>query len=108
MAKQYRKLQKKLQPPAEKPAPRRNYGKDYFLIGVIAFTALILIAAWQTLEPANLVMYSLLLTSLCITYARRHVKMSAKMDYYLERAGLIFTIAAVSLFVVVFYRQFIA
>jgi len=108
MAKQYRKLQKKIHPPAPKPKPRASYGKDYFLLAVIVFTGLIFAVAWQSLDAANITLYSLLLTSLCITYARRHIKLTEKQDYYLEKIGIVATITALFFFIFVFYRQFIA
>jgi len=108
MSNQYRKLQKKVHPQAPKPAPKPKVGKDYFLVGVIFFTALILLIGWQSFGGLNIAMYILLLVSLSITYARRHAKLTEERDKLLERVGIVSTLAAVALFAVNFYYQFIA
>lgn len=108
MAKQYRKLQKKIYPQVKKPAPKPKVGKDYFLLGIIVFTAFILLIGWRSFDSMNIALYFLLLLSLGITYARRHAKLTEKQDIFLERAGLAATGMAVALFLIVFYHQFLA
>lgn len=108
MAKQYRKLQKKIHPKTPKPTPKPKVGKDYFLLGIIAFTAIILLIGWQRFDGTNIALYLLLLSSLGITYVRRHAKLTEQQDVWLERAGLTTTVMALVLFVIVFYHQYIA
>ena len=70
MAKMLKKLQQKVTP-AEKPKPVRPPGKDYMLLILMAFTVMVVLAAWEELDSLTLTMYVLLTASLGLTYVRR-------------------------------------
>ena len=70
MAKMLKKLQQKMAP-AEKPKPVRPPGKDYMLLILMAFTVMVVLAAWENLDALTLIMYILLTLSLGLTYIRR-------------------------------------
>ena len=71
MAKMLKKLQQKITPP-EKPKAAPPPGKDYLLLILMAFTVMVVIAAWENLDTLTLTMYILLTLSLGLTYTRRH------------------------------------
>lgn len=108
MAKQYKKLQKKLYSQKEQPKkkPEPKVGKDYMLLILIAFTIFVGIAGWSQLDIMNRSMYVLLTGSLSLTYIRRHAKLSETMQVIVERTSLVCLGCAVILFFVVLYRQF--
>ena len=111
MARQSRKIAKKIQP--KKPAEPENkqpekVGKDYLLIGVLALTIVFLIFGWTNFTALNRGLYLALLVSLSTTYARRHYNFNEKQDLWLERTGYTAMIFAIILFGVVIYQQYFA
>lgn len=111
MARQSRKIAKKIQP--KKPAEPENkkpekVGKDYLLVGVLALTIVFLIFGWANFTPLNRGLYLALLVSLSTTYARRHYNFTEKQDLWLERTGYTAMILAIILFGVVVYQQYFA
>ena len=111
MAKQTKKIGRRIANLAKKKAalePRRRQplsnGKDYFLLGMIAFTVLVLIYGWTSFDFSNRVMYILMLAALGITYARRHYPLSDQTDKYLERTGFVSIGMAVGLFCLQLYN----
>ena len=105
MSSKLRKLQKKISPPPAKAAtPKPKVGNDYFLLAVIAFTAIVPILGWNQIDSVNILLYFVLLISLCITYARRHKEFHPATDELLEKIGMGATVAAIVLFLIVCYN----
>lgn len=113
MARQSKKIAKKLQPKKKvesenKQPVKEKVGKDYLLIGVLALTIVFLIVGWQNFTFTNRALYIALLVSLSSTYARRHYNFTEKQDLWIERAGVIAMGAAIVLFAFVVYQQYFA
>ena len=111
MARQSKKIAKKLQP-KKKAEPENKkpekVGKDYLLIGVLALTIVFLIFGWSNFTPLNRGLYIALLVSLSSTYARRHYNFTETQDRWIERTGYTAMILAIILFGVIVYQQYIA
>lgn len=111
MARQSRKIAKKIQP-KKKAEPENKkpekVGKDYLLIAVLALTIVFLIVGWSNFTPWNRGLYLALLVSLSTTYARRHYKFTDTQDLWLERAGMVSMGCAIVLFIFVIYQQYFA
>lgn len=113
MARQSKKIAKKLQPKKKvesenKQPVKEKVGKDYLLIGVLALTIVFLIVSWQNFTFTNRALYLALLVSLSSTYARRHYNFTETQDLWIERAGVIAMGAAIVLFAFVVYQQYFA
>lgn len=115
MARQSKKIAKKLQPKkkveSETKQPvkeKEKVGKDYLLVGVLALTIVFLIVGWQNFTFTNRALYLALLVSLSSTYARRHYNFTETQDLWIERAGVIAMGAAIVLFAFVVYQQYFA
>ncbi|MBE8949006.1 MAG: hypothetical protein SR3Q1_00175 [Quinella sp. 3Q1] len=113
MARQSKKIAKKIQPKKKaesenkKPA-KEKVGKDYLLIAVLALTIVFLIFGWSNFTATNRGLYLALLVSLSTTYARRHYNFTETQDLWLERAGMVAMGCAIVLFVFVIYQQYFA
>jgi hypothetical protein len=109
MAKMLKKLQQKITP-AEKPKPVRPPGKDYMLLILMAFTAMVIIAAWEELDSLTLTMYVLLTASLGLTYVRRQAveRLSEFQMMIVTRASFVTIGMAGALFLFDAYRRFFA
>ena len=109
MAKMLKKLQQKMTP-AEKPKPVRPPGKDYMLLILMAFTVMVVLAAWENLDALTLIMYILLTLSLGLTYARRHAgnRLSEMQMTIVTRASFVTIGMAGALFLIDAYRRFFA
>ena len=109
MSKQYKKLQQKLHPKEKKAAPKEKpVGKDYILLAVIGFIAVMTIFGWEYMNNISRAMYVLLGISMSCNYAQRHAKISEEKMVYVARLGLITIAIAVALFLVSPYYQFVA
>ena len=107
MAKQYKKLRNKVHPKKEESSlPKEKIGKDYLLIGVICFTAIVLLMGWPYFNGMNKAMYSLLLISLGLTYFRRHGNLSDDRKVYVDRASFATIGLAAALFLIIAYQQY--
>ena len=109
MAKMLKKLQQKMTP-AEKPKPVRPPGKDYMLLILMAFTVMVVLAAWDTLDSLTLTMYILLTASLGLTYIRRQAveRLSEFQMMIVTRASFVTIGMAGALFLIDAYRRFFA
>lgn len=109
MARMLKKLQQKMTP-AEKPKPVRPPGKDYMLVILMAFTAMVIIAAWEELDSLTLTMYILLTASLGLTYLRRQAgeRLSEFQMMIVTRASFVTIGMAGALFLFDAYRRFFA
>lgn len=108
MARQYKKIVKKIQPkdksskPKEKP---EKIGKDYILIIVMAITFVFMLLGWSYFTNLNRGLYVALLASLVTTYIRRHANLNEKQNYWLEKASQVSMGIAIVLFAIVAYYQ---
>ena len=109
MAKMLKKLQQKMAP-AEKPKPVRPPGKDYMLLILMAFTVMVVLAAWENLDALTLIMYILLTLSLGLTYIRRQAveRLSEFQMMIVTRASFVTIGMAGALFLIDAYRRFFA
>lgn len=107
MAKQYKKLRQKIHPQKKPSSQEKPVGKDYFLIGITLFTAVVLALGWQHFDSMNRAMYVLLIISLGLTYVRRHFELTETQQVLADRAGFISIGFAVALFIVICYYQFV-
>lgn len=109
MAKMLKKLQQKMTL-AEKPKPVRPPGKDYMLLILMAFTVMVVLAAWENLDALTLIMYILLTLSLGLTYTRRQAveRLSEFQMMIVTRASFVTIGMAGALFLIDAYRRFFA
>lgn len=109
MAKMLKKLQQKMAPP-ENPKPVRPPGKDYLLLILMAFTVMVIIAAWENLDTLTRTMYVLLTLSLALTYTRRQAveRLSETQMMIVSRASFVTIGMAGALFLFDAYRRFFA
>ena len=109
MAKMLKRLQQKVTP-AEKPKPARPPGKDYMLLILMAFTVMVVLAAWEDLDSLTLTMYILLTASLGLTYTRRQAaeRLSEFQMMIVTRASFVTIGMAGALFLFDAYRRFFA
>lgn len=109
MARQSKKILKKIQPkdktnkPKEKP---EKIGKDYVLIVVLVITILFMGIGWSYFSNINRGLYVALTASLLSTYIRRHAKLTEKQDYWVEKASQVSMGVAIVLFGIVAYQQY--
>jgi TRAP-type C4-dicarboxylate transport system permease small subunit len=108
MAKQYKKLQNKVYPKkkAADNKPQEKIGKDYLLLGIIAFMLVITLAGWEYLTSLNRWMYVLLTFSLSMTYVFRHAKISENAKIYVNRASLVAMGLAIAMFLMELYYRY--
>ena len=109
MAKMLKKLQQKMTLP-ENPKPVRPPGKDYLLLILMAFTVMVIIAAWENLDTLTRTMYILLTLSLALTYTRRQAveRLSETQMMIVSRASFVTIGMAGALFLFDAYRRFFA
>ena len=109
MAKMLKKLQQKITP-LEKPKAAPPPGKDYLLLILMAFTVMVVIAAWENLDTLTLTMYILLTLSLGLTYTRRHAveRLTETQMMIVTRASFVTIGMAGALFLIDAYRRFFA
>ncbi|SFT61485.1 hypothetical protein SAMN02910356_01333 [Selenomonas sp. GACV-9] len=108
MAKQYKKLQNKVYPKKKaEDKPQEKIGKDYLLIFVIAFTAVVTLVGWEHFDSLNRWMYLLLTFSLSMTYIFRHGNISENAKIYVNRASLASMGLAIAMFLLSAYYTFV-
>ena len=111
MARQYKKILKKIHPKKKKwqeDKPKEKVGRDYLLIVVLAITYLFLIVGWANFTAVNRVLYVMLAIALSTTYARRHYNFTEKQDLWAERIGYVSMGIAMIAFVIQVYQNFFA
>ena len=108
MARITRKIKKKIAPkPTENAKPKEKVGKDYLLVGVLAFTFVLMVAGWPTLTNLSRALYFTLLMSLSMTYAERHYDLTAVQELWVRRIGTASMGIAIALFMYSLYERFI-
>ena len=109
MARITKKIKKKLNPkPTGQSKPKEKVGKDYLLVGVIAFTFIIMVTGWPTISNVHRGLYFTLLLSLSMTYTQRHYDLNEVQDMWVRRIGTASMGIAMTLFLFTLYLQFIA
>ena len=104
MAKQYKKLQQKIYPKKEAEPPKEKIGKDYFLLGVIAFVVIVSCIGWEQFDNSNRAMYLLLSVSLCLTYARRHFNLPERAQKIVDILSMVTIAVAFFIFIIIAYN----
>ncbi len=106
MARQYKKILKKLKPKENKTDKKpEKIGKDYLLIAILSLTIVFMIVGWTNLDNYNRALYVMLTVSLSTTYARRHANLTETQGLWVERVGYVTMGVAVVLFVFVVYQK---
>lgn len=107
MARQYKKILKKIKPKDKKPPEKpEKIGKDYILIVITAVTATFMLVGWEYFNYLNRALYVALTASLVTTYVKRHAKLTDDQIYWVDKASKVSMGAAVVLFGVVAYYQY--
>ena len=109
MARQYKKILKKIHPKKKKwqiEKPVEKVGKDYLLIAVMSITILFLVVGWENFALVNRVLYVALTVALGTTYARRHYNFNEQQDKWVERAGYAAMGVATVAFVLNVYQNY--
>ena len=112
LARMQKKIKKNIKAQSElkekntpKPRVKEKVGKDYLLVAVIAFTIMVTIAGWSALENLNRALYVLLITSLSLTYIRRHFNLTEQQETWVDRGSIVSMGFALSIFAVIMYYQ---
>lgn len=109
MARQYKKILKKIKPKEDKPKEKpEKVGKDYILIIVFSITFFFMVIGWSYFEPLNRGLYLALTVALGTTYLRRHLKLSEKQNFWVEKISQISIGIAIVLFAILAYYQHFA
>ena len=108
MARQYKKIQRKIAPPKEPAAKPEKPSRDLFLIIMICFTFFVLMIGWQNFDILSRVMYGMLTLSLVLTYSHKHSHFSEKVTKWMDRVSFLSIAIAVALFLIVCYYNYIA
>ncbi len=107
MAKQYKKILKKIKPKVKTVSKKpEKSGKDYLLLSILSFTIIVMCIGWMHFSNTNRALYVTLIISLFTTYIRRHAKLSELQDIWAERIGYVAMGFAVVLFAFVIYEQY--
>ena len=109
MARQYKKILKKIHPKPKKwqtEQPKEKYGRDYLLLAVIGITIFFMLVGWANFTIVNKVLYIMLAVALSTTYARRHYDFTEKQDYWVVRISYVAMGIATAAFLVNVYQNF--
>lgn len=109
MARQYKKILKKIQPKEKSSKPKEKpekIGNDYILLAVLVITMLFMLIGWEFFTNLNRGLYVALTASLLTTYIRRHAKLNEKQNYWMEKASQASMGIAIILFAIVAYFQY--
>ena len=111
MARQYKKILKKIHPKKKKwqeEKPKEKVGRDYLLVAVIGITIFFLITGWANFTIVKKALYVALTVALSTTYARRHYDFNEQQDMWVERASYAAMGVALVAFVLDVYQTFFA
>ena len=104
MAKQYKKILKKIHPKKKS----EKVGRDYLLLAVMGLTFMFMIVGWTNFTIVNKILYVALAVTLSATYARRHYNFTENQDTWAMRISYAAIAVATVAFVIEIYQQFIA
>ena len=108
MARQYKKILKKIKPKEKKSdAPKKTEKgwSDYLLPAFLALTAVVMILGWESFTNLNRALYVFLTVTLGINFARKNYKMTATQDLWAERTSYVTMAIATVLFGLNIYFQ---
>ncbi len=111
MARQYKKILKKIQPKDKTTKPKvkpEKIGKDYILIIVLAVTFLFMLVGWSYFDNLTRGLYAALAMSLLTTYVRRHANLNERQYYWAEKASQFSMGIAIVLFGILAYQNHFA
>lgn len=85
----------------QQPQEKKKYGKDIWLIILIALNFFLLATSWQILleSPTNFATYFLLEIVLIIMYVSRHANLSENVSKWLFRGQVFFMAIILILFI---------
>ena len=110
MARQYKKILKKIKPKEKKVESSQKKEKswtDYLLPAFLALTAVVMFLGWNSFTNLNRALYVFLTLTLGITFVRKNYNLDATQDKWAERAGYVSMAIATILFGIHFYVQYI-
>ena len=110
MARQYKKILKKIKPKEKKvdtPQKKEKSWSDYLLPAFLALTGVVLILGWNSFTNLNRALYIFLTLTLGITFVRKNYNLDATQDKWAERAGYVSMAVATVLFGIHFYYQYV-
>ena len=106
MARQYKKILKKIKPKNVPAVQQEKPGNDLLLLGIIVITLIVMAVGWDHFDDYNRALYMLLASSLILTYTSRHSKLSDRVQNFVGVASLVCMGLAAALFLVIVYNQF--
>lgn len=107
MARQYKKILKKIQPKKSRvDKPQEKKGKDYLLTIVLALTIFFMFIGWNEFTNFNRGLYLSLTVSLSATFVRNHYNLNQVQDTWAERIGFVGMAFSIIFFIAVLYTQF--
>ena len=111
MARQYKKILKKIKPKEKKVESSQKKEKswtDYLLPAFLALTAVVMFLGWDSFTNLNRALYVFLTLTLGITFVRKNYNLDATQDKWAERAGYVSMAIATILFGIHFYVQYVS
>jgi len=108
MARQYKRIQRKISPNLKKTGSnfKPKQSRDLMLIILICLTLVVLLMAWHNLDNLGISMYISLIISMLIVYANRHGDFNEKEHLWLSRLSLVSIVICLGLFAATTYFQF--
>ncbi|MBR6013206.1 MAG: hypothetical protein IK062_05430 [Selenomonadaceae bacterium] len=110
MARQYKKILKKIKPKEKKVESAKKDKKSwsyYILAAFLALTAVVMVLGWENFTNINRGLYVFLTTTLAINFARRTYDLTPTQDLWAERASYATMAVATVLFGLNIYVQHI-
>ena len=108
MARQYKKILKKIKPKEKKSAAPKKTGKswsEYLLPAFLALTMVVMFLGWESFTNINRALYVFLTLTLGIHFARRNYNLNPTQDLWAERASYVTMAIATVLFGANIYVQ---
>lgn len=108
MAKQIRKIRKKIKPKenAIQPKKKEKSWSDYILMAFLALTAVVMIIGWDEFTNMHRGLYLFLTITLGINFARRNYELTPEQDKLAERVSYVTMAIATALFALNIYFQY--
>ena len=105
MAKQLRKIRKKIKPKEKdiQPKKKEKSWSDYILIAFLALTAVVMVIGWNEFTNLHRGLYLFLTITLGINFARRNYDLTPEQDKWTERASYVTMAIATVLFALNIY-----
>ena len=108
MARQYKKILKKIKPKEKKSDVKKKNEKhwfDYLLPAFLALTVVVMILGWESFTNINRALYVFLTLTLGIHFARKNYNLNPTQDLWAERASYVTMAIATVLFGANIYVQ---